>query len=227
MVWTLGTGSSSSVITWALKIISTNIQYSSMTSLMKQIKCIQIDFTSNCEFISGLEISWIAVGSLREGFLCHIDRQFYTGSRMSVRRNTLRTSAFSPGGISLFYFLSSILWYQHEDKAPFQQSLEFAENGAKKKKEYSQQQFCWQKCIVNERGQRRKARLVEADRKVTVMQITTHYNSGMQKCISEHTTCQTSKWLGYSSSKQSNRNKSRIKSTFFVPLRIVRRKNLW
>ena len=31
------------------------------------------------------------------------------------------------------------------------------------------------------------------------MQITTHYNSGMQKSISEHTTCQTSKWIGYSS----------------------------
>ena len=28
---------------------------------------------------------------------------------------------------------------------------------------------------------------VEANRKVTVTQITTHYNSGMQKSISEHT----------------------------------------
>ena len=40
--------------------------------------------------------------------------------------------------------------------------------------------------------------LVEADRKVTVTQITTHYNSGMQKSISEHTVRQTSKWIGYS-----------------------------
>ena len=42
------------------------------------------------------------------------------------------------------------------------------------------------KNTVNERGQRRRARLVKADRKVTVTQITTHYNSGVQKSISEH-----------------------------------------
>ena len=66
-----------------------------------------------------------------------------------------------------------------------QQSLEFAENGVKNKKTSSEQQFCGQKRLVNERGQRRRARLVEADRKVTVIQITTHYNSGMQKSISE------------------------------------------
>ena len=41
------------------------------------------------------------------------------------------------------------------------------------------------------------ARLVQADRKVTVPQITTHY-SGMQNSISEHTMYQTSKWTGYS-----------------------------
>ena len=67
------------------------------------------------------------------------------------------------------------------------------------KKKSSEQQFCGQKHVVNERGQRRRARLVKADRKVTVTQISTHYNSGMQKSISEHTTCQTSKWIGYSS----------------------------
>ena len=49
-----------------------------------------------------------------------------------------------------------------------------------------QQQFCEQK-NVNERGQRRRTRQVKADRKVTVTQITTHYNSSMQKSISEHT----------------------------------------
>ena len=56
-----------------------------------------------------------------------------------------------------------------------------------------------QKCLVNERGQRKRARLVKADRKVRVMQISKHYNSGMQKSISEHTTHQASKWTGYSS----------------------------
>ena len=45
----------------------------------------------------------------------------------------------------------------------------------------SEQQFCEHKCIVIERSQSRSARLAKANRKVTVMQITTHYNRGMQK----------------------------------------------
>ena len=40
---------------------------------------------------------------------------------------------------------------------------------------------------------RRIARLVKADRKVIVTQISTHYNSGMQKIISSLTTCQNYK----------------------------------
>ena len=39
------------------------------------------------------------------------------------------------------------------------------------------------------------------------LQITTHYNSGMQKSISEHTTCQTSKWIGYSSRSKKKKKK--------------------
>ena len=62
-----------------------------------------------------------------------------------------------------------------------------------KLKSSSEQQFCRQKSLVNERGQRRRARLVDADRKVTETQITRHYNSGMQKSTPEHTMCQTSK----------------------------------
>ena len=58
----------------------------------------------------------------------------------------------------------------------------------------SEQQFCGRNVLVNERGQRRMARLVKADRKVTVMQITTHYNSSMYKSISEN-----NYRLGYSS----------------------------
>ena len=81
------------------------------------------------------------------------------------------------------------------------QSLEFAENGAKRQKTSSEQRLCGQKRIINERGQRRGARVVEADRKVTVTQISAHYNSGMQKSISEHTMCQASKWIGYGSRK--------------------------
>ena len=48
-----------------------------------------------------------------------------------------------------------------------------------------QQQFCGQTCLVNERGQRRRDRLVKADQKVTVTLITTHYNGDMQKSIYE------------------------------------------
>ena len=40
----------------------------------------------------------------------------------------------------------------------------------KKQKTSSKQQFCRQKPILNERGQRRRARLVKADRKVLVQQ---------------------------------------------------------
>ena len=68
-----------------------------------------------------------------------------------------------------------------------------------RKTKNSERQFCTQKHLVNERGQKRRASLVKADRKVTVTQITTHYNSGMQKSISEHTTGQTSTGIGYSS----------------------------
>ncbi len=47
--------------------------------------------------------------------------------------------------------------------------------------------------------QRRMGRLVRDDRKATVTQITTRYNQGMQNTISERTTRQTLKKMGYSS----------------------------
>ena len=54
-----------------------------------------------------------------------------------------------------------------------------SENGAKKKKKtFSEQQFCRQKHLVNKRGQRRRVRLVKADMKVAVKQITTYCNNG-------------------------------------------------
>ena len=49
--------------------------------------------------------------------------------------------------------------------------------------------------FVHKRGQRRRIRLSKAYMKVTVQQITTHYNSGMQKSISEDTINQTSKCI--------------------------------
>src|SRR5512140_2150443 len=56
----------------------------------------------------------------------------------------------------------------------------------------SERQFCGRKCLVD--GQRRMARLVPADRKATVTQIST-----LQKSISEHTTRPTLRRMGYSS----------------------------
>ena len=45
--------------------------------------------------------------------------------------------------------------------------------------------------------QRRMPWLVQAGKKATVSQITTCYNSGMQKSVSEHTTRQTLKRSGH------------------------------
>ncbi len=50
---------------------------------------------------------------------------------------------------------------------------------SKKEKISSEQQLCGQKCLVDDRGQRRMGRLVRDDRKATVTQITARYNQGM------------------------------------------------
>src|SRR5512133_128448 len=63
----------------------------------------------------------------------------------------------------------------------------------------SERQFCGRKCLVDAKGQRRMARLVPADRKATVTQISARYNRGLQKSISEHTTRPTLRRMGYSS----------------------------
>ncbi len=70
---------------------------------------------------------------------------------------------------------------------------------SEKEKISSERQLCGRKCLVDVRGQRRMDRLVRDDRKATVTQITTRYNQGVQNTISEHTTHQTLKKMGYSS----------------------------
>ncbi len=70
---------------------------------------------------------------------------------------------------------------------------------SEKAKISSERQLCGRKCLVDVRGQRRMDRLVRDDRKTTVTQITTRYNQDMQNTISEHTTRQTLKQMGYSS----------------------------
>ncbi len=73
---------------------------------------------------------------------------------------------------------------------------------SEKEKISRERQLCGRKCLVDIRGQRRMGRLVRDDRKATVSQITTHYNQGMQNTISECTTRQTLKQMGYSSRRQ-------------------------
>ncbi len=70
---------------------------------------------------------------------------------------------------------------------------------SEKEKISSERQLCGRKCLVDVTGQRRIYRLVRDDRKTTVTQITTRYNQGMQKTISERTTRRTLKQMGYSS----------------------------
>ncbi len=70
---------------------------------------------------------------------------------------------------------------------------------SEKEKISSEQQLWGWKCLVDVKGQRRMSRLVRDDRKATVTQITTRYNQGMQNTISENTTRQTLKQMGYSS----------------------------
>ncbi len=75
----------------------------------------------------------------------------------------------------------------------------FYREWSEKEKISSERQLCGRKCLVDVRGQRRMGRLARDDRKATVTQITTRYNQGMQNTISERTTRQTLKQMGYSS----------------------------
>ncbi len=70
---------------------------------------------------------------------------------------------------------------------------------SEKEKISSERKLCGQTCLVDVRGQRSMGRLVRDDRKATVTQITTRYNQGIQNTISERTTHQTLKQMGYSS----------------------------
>ena len=68
-----------------------------------------------------------------------------------------------------------------------------------KGKTSSMRQSCWQKCLVDARGQRRMGRLIQADRRATLTEITTRYNRGMQQSICEATTRTTLRRMGYNS----------------------------
>ncbi len=92
-----------------------------------------------------------------------------------------------------FYHHSLDIWHwncskmykkQHTSNIMAQPYLGF---GLKKEKISSEQQLCVQNGLIEAWGQKRMARLDCADRKATATQITTRYNQGRQKRISENT----------------------------------------
>ncbi len=80
-----------------------------------------------------------------------------------------------------------------------QLSLGFTENGPEKRKYPVSGSYVDKHVLLMSEVRGEWARLVRDDRKATVTQITTRYNQGMQNTISERTTCQTLKQMGYSS----------------------------
>jgi len=62
-------------------------------------------------------------------------------------------------------------------------------------------QSCEQKCLVDARGQRGRGRLIQADRRATLTEITTRYNRCMQQSICEPTTGTTLRRMGYNSKR--------------------------
>ena len=88
---------------------------------------------------------------------------------------------FDCGQMACFEYklLISLDFYKH-------QSLTYSEWCQKQTKKTSNEwKFYGWKCFVDERGRRRMARLVGADKNAAVTQITTHYNHCVQKRVSE------------------------------------------
>uniref|UniRef100_A0A8C9YMV9 Transposase Tc1-like domain-containing protein n=1 Tax=Sander lucioperca TaxID=283035 RepID=A0A8C9YMV9_SANLU len=70
---------------------------------------------------------------------------------------------------------------------------------SEKGKTSSMRQSCGRKCLVDARSQRRMGRLIQADRRSTLTQITTCYNRGMQQSICEATTRTALRRMDYTS----------------------------
>jgi len=68
-----------------------------------------------------------------------------------------------------------------------------------KGKTSSMWQSCGRKCLVDARGQRRMGRLIQADSRATLTEITSCYNRSVQQSICEATTWTTLRRMGYNS----------------------------
>ncbi|KAK6324713.1 hypothetical protein J4Q44_G00040550 [Coregonus suidteri] len=73
-----------------------------------------------------------------------------------------------------------------------------------KQKTSSQRQSSGRKQLVDKRGRRRLERIVQANRRATIRQITAQYNSGVQNSISECTTRRSLSRMGYCSKRRAN-----------------------
>ena len=91
----------------------------------------------------------------------------------------------------------SVSWAFHA-----QQCLGFTVKRCNKQQTSSQRLSCGCKQSVDERGRRRMARIVRANRWETSRQITAQYNSGVQNGISERTTHHALSRVGYCSRQQ-------------------------
>uniref|UniRef100_A0A4W5R473 Acidic leucine-rich nuclear phosphoprotein 32 family member n=1 Tax=Hucho hucho TaxID=62062 RepID=A0A4W5R473_9TELE len=73
-----------------------------------------------------------------------------------------------------------------------------------KQKTSSQRQSSGRKQLVDKKGRRRLERIVQANRRATIRQITAQYNSGVQNSISERTTRRSLSRMGYCSKRRAN-----------------------
>ena len=90
----------------------------------------------------------------------------------------------------------NLLSYWDFHAQPF---LGFTKNGLKKEKHPVCCSPGGRKRLVDASGQSRMGRLIPADRRSTLTQITTRYNRGMQQSICEATTRTTLRRMGYTS----------------------------
>ena len=125
------------------------------------------------------------------------DLQLICASRIRMGKNRISvnltiTWLLVPDRLLFLFLRLLVSWDYYAD-----QSLEFTKNDTKNKKTSTEWQFCRQKCLFDEKGQRKMARQVKAERKAMVPEITSLHNCGEQKNISACSRHQTMRQMGY------------------------------